>query len=408
MQTLTAQNKTRTAYVATRVLDTPFWAIYNMIPFILYKDLHAAPWQLAFVIALKPLVSILSAYLNSALKTKRDKLPQHIVLTRALSYIPFLLVPFIDSSWFLIFGFGFYMMLAVGLVPSWMELLKLNIPVTTRERVFSYTQAFGYIGGGLLPFLFGWLLDSYYEAWRWIFPLAAATGLLASFFQRQIIVPATNQEPTPPTGSKVFKPWREAWELLKRREDFADFQIGFMLLGTALMVIQPVLPIYFVDQLNLSYMEISVALTFCKGLGFASATPFFSKWMHRIGIFQLTSVISLISLLFPLCLLAANYGIMWLYVGYFFYGIMQSGNELVWNMSGPYFAKQENSSDYTSINVISTGVRGAFVPALGSLLAASFGLPLVMGLSGILCLSATWTLRSFGKKLAGHGTPEAS
>lgn len=408
MQTSTAQNKTRTAYVATRVLDTPFWAIYNMIPFILYKDLHAAPWQLAFVIALKPLVSILSTYLNSALKTKRDKLPQHIALTRAISYIPFLLIPFIDSSWFLIFSFGLYMMLAVGLVPSWMELLKLNIPVTTRERVFSYTQAFGYIGGGLLPFLFGWLLDSYYEAWRLIFPLTAATGLLAFFFQRQIIVPATTEEPTPPTGSTVFKPWREAWELLKRRADFAHFQIGFMLLGTALMVIQPVLPIYFVDQLNLSYMEISVALTFCKGLGFACATPFFSKWMHRIGIFQLTSMISLISLLFPLCLLAANYGIMWLYVGYFFYGIMQSGNELVWNMSGPYFAKQENSSDYTSINVISTGVRGAFVPALGSFLAASFGLPLVMGLSGALCLSATWALRSFGKKLAGHEMPEAS
>lgn len=408
MENSTALNKTRTAYVATRVLDTPFWAIYNMIPFILYKDLHASPWQLAFVIALKPLVSILSTYFNAALKTKQNQLPHHIVLTRVIAYLPFLLVPFLSSSWFLIFSFGLYMMLAVGLVPSWMELLKLNIPVKTREQVFSYTQAFGYIGGGLLPFLFGWLLDSYYEAWRWIFPLAAATALLAFFFQRQIVVPITPTETPSPTGLKVFTPWREAWALLKRREDFAHFQLGFLLLGTALMVIQPVLPIYFVDQLHLSYMEISVALTFCKGLGFAAATPFFSRWMHKMGIFPLTSLISFISLLFPLCLLAANYGILWLYAGYFFYGIMQSGNELVWNMSGPYFAKNENSADYTSINVISTGVRGAFVPALGSFLAASFGLPIVMGLSGILCLGATWILRSFHEKRSSPETPELS
>lgn len=401
MQNTAAQSKTRTAYVATRVLDTPFWGIYNMIPFILYKDLHATPWQLAFVIALKPLVSLLSAYLNSSLKSKRSKLPERIVWMRCISYFPFFLIPFFTSSWFLIFAFGLYMMVAVGLVPSWMELLKLNIPITTRERVFSYTQAFGYIGGGLLPFLFGWLLDSYYEAWRWLFPITAATGLLAILFQRQIIAPKDVPSlPNTEMGSKVIQPWKEAWALLKRRPDFAHFQMGLFLLGTALMVIQPMLPIYFVDALHLSYMDISIALMFCKGLGFASATPFFSRWMHQLGIFSLTSVISLLGLLFPLCLLAAYFGIGWIYLGYFFYGIMQSGNELVWNMSGPYFAKDENSSDYTSINVISTGIRGAFVPALGSLLASSLGMPFVLGLSGGLCLIATWSLHSSGKSSA--------
>lgn len=409
MHTSQAQKKTRMAYIATRVLDTPFWAIYNMIPFILYKDLHASPWQLAFVIALKPIVSLLSTYLNSALKTKQSELPRHIVWARAISYLPFILIPWFHSTWFLIFGFGFYMMFAVGLVPSWMELLKLNVPVTARERLFSYTQAFGYIGGGLLPFLFGWLLDSYFEAWRWLFPITAITALFSSFYQRQIVIPAeTAQNPQPQTSSKVFKPWKEAWALLKRRKDFARFQIGFMMLGTALMIIQPALPIYFVDTLHLSYMEMSVALTFCKGLGFAAATPFFSQWMHKMGIFTLTSLIALIGLLFPFCLLLAPWTLAWLYAGYFFYGVMQSGNELIWNMSGPYFAKQENSSDYTSINVISTGLRGAFVPALGGFLAVSFGLPFVMGLSALLCVSATLALRSLGKKNASIGTPEVS
>jgi predicted MFS family arabinose efflux permease len=406
MQNSEAQNKTRTAYIATRVLDTPFWAIYNMIPFILYKDLHASPWQLAFVIALKPIVSLLSTYLNSALKTKQSELPRHIVSARIISYLPFLFIPWIHSTWFLMFAFGFYMMVAVGLVPSWMELLKLNVPATSREKLFSYTQAFGYIGGGLLPFLFGWILDSYFEAWRVLFPVTALTALLASLFQKQMLVPSETAEVPPPSKtSRVVKPWKEALALLKRRKDFAQFQIGFLMLGTALMIMQPALPIYFVDQLHLSYMEMSVALTFCKGLGFAAATPFFSKWMHKMGIFSLTSLIAMIGLLFPFCLLIASFNLYWLYIGYVVYGVMQSGNELIWNMSGPYFAKKENSSDYTSINVISTGIRGAFVPALGGFLAASIGFPFVMGVSALLCLSATLSLRWFAKKASSLETP---
>jgi hypothetical protein len=33
--------RTRAAYIWTRVLDTPFWGLFNLLPFILYKDLHA-------------------------------------------------------------------------------------------------------------------------------------------------------------------------------------------------------------------------------------------------------------------------------------------------------------------------------------------------------------------------------
>lgn len=37
--------KTRSAFLWTRLLNIPFWAIYNMLVIILYKDLHATPLQ---------------------------------------------------------------------------------------------------------------------------------------------------------------------------------------------------------------------------------------------------------------------------------------------------------------------------------------------------------------------------
>ncbi len=205
------QNRTRWGYVATRVLDTPFWAIYNLLPVILYKDLQATPAQIAAMISLKPLVSLLSMYWSSAINRYRERLVSNIILARVLGYLPFFLFPFVDNCWFFVAAFGLYMMLTVGIVPAWMEILKVNIPNRTRERLFSYTQAFGYLGGVLLPFAFGWLLDGYFQAWRWIFPAASLLALSAFFFQRRIGVPLQDNSSVVvslPWRDRLLEPWK--------------------------------------------------------------------------------------------------------------------------------------------------------------------------------------------------------
>lgn len=399
--------RTRLAYVATRVLDTPFWAVYNMLPVIIYKELHATPLQLAAMIALRPLVSLLSMYWSAAINKRRDRLISNIVLARFLGYLPFFFFPFANNPWFFILSFGLYIMLAVGIVPAWMELLKLNIPKKTRERVFSYTQAFGYMGGGLLPFALGWLLDGYFQAWRWVFPAAALLALLAYFFQRRILVPAdpgaadNNSIPSQQTRfiQLLQAPWKNAWELITQQREFRWFQIGSMIVGSGLMIIQPALPIFLVDSLHLSYTELAIALTLSKGIGFGAAAPFWSHWINRMDIFRLSSSIAALGCLFPLCLILAQWHIAWLYLGYLSYGIMQSGNELIWNMSGPLFAKDdEDSSVYTSVNVVAIGLRGCFVPALGSAVCTAMGTPTVFLASTLLCLCATGWLALFQQR----------
>jgi len=388
---------TRLAYITTRLVDTPFWSIYNMLPVIIYKELHASPWQLAVMIALKPLVSLLSMYWSAAIDKRRDRLVSNILWARLLGYLPFFFFPFANSPWFFIFSFGLYMMLAVGTVPAWMELLKLNIPNRSRERLFSYTQAFGYMGGGLLPFILGGLLDGYFEAWRWLFPLASLLALTAFCLQKRILVPAAPQampcssSPVgPATLLQLFlKPWANAWRLIARQRKFRYFQLGSMAVGSGLMVIQPALPVFFVDTLKLSYTEIAIALTLCKGLGFAAASPLWAHWIHQKDIFFFSATVAALGCLFPACLMVATWHLLWLYLGYFCYGVMQAGNELLWNMSGPLFAKEGDSSVYTSVNVVAVGLRGCCIPAVGGLVCASCGAGAVMTLSAALCLAAT-------------------
>lgn len=400
--------RTRSAYIATRVLDTPFWAIYNMLPFILYKDLHATPLQLAAMITLKPLVSLLSMYWSAAINQRRDRLLANIIWARVLGYLPFFFFPFIDSPWYLIASFGLYMMLAVGIIPAWMEILKLNIPKAERERVFSYTQAFGYMGGGLLPFVLGWVLDEYFQAWRWIFPLAALLGLSALFFQIKILIPFDEKRSFLPPSLSIrevlLRPWKNAWNLVISRPDFGKFQIGFMLVGSGLMILQPALPIYFVDVLHLSYTELTFALTLCKGIGFAIASPLWARWINQFNIFRFSGFISALACLFPLSLILAQYQLTWLYLGYFMYGLVQAGNELSWNMSGPIFAKDEDSSLFSSVNIVTIGLRGCFIPALGSWICAAFQSPAAMLAGALFCAAAMFRFSSYAAPLENKQT----
>jgi Major Facilitator Superfamily len=396
--------KTRSAFMWTWICNTPFWAIYSMLPFILYKDLNASPLQITAIIALKPFVSIFSLYWSVWINKRKDRLRSNVMWATLLGHIPFFLYPFIDNPWFFVISFGFYMMMARGALPAWMEILKINIPGVSREKIFAYASAFEYVGGGVLPFALGWLLDGYFQSWRWIFPSAAFIALLAAIFQYRIPIIYDKIENSTLLNTLSFReqllrPWKNAWELIQRRPDFTKFQIGFMLGGSGLILMQPALPHFFLDVLKLSYMELAVALTLCKGVGFALTSPLWVKWINKVDIFKLCSWVTVLACLFPIFLVASKFHLGWLYVAYLCYGVMQAGSELSWNMSGPIFSKNEDSSVYSSINVMTVGIRGCFIPAIGTLLSFWTNATGVMVIGGILCLLATFRMANYSRQL---------
>ena len=71
--------KTRSAFIWSHVLNTPFWAIFNMLPFILYKDLHATPLQITAIIILKPAVSLFAPYWSAIIEKRRDLLLPNLI-----------------------------------------------------------------------------------------------------------------------------------------------------------------------------------------------------------------------------------------------------------------------------------------------------------------------------------------
>ena len=142
-----------------------------------------------------------------------------------------------------------------------------------------------------------------------------------------------------------------------------------------------------------------MALTLCKGVGFALASPAWAKELNRLDIFPFSGFIALLISLFPLFLITAKVDLLWLYIGYFCYGIAQAGSELVWNMSGPIFAREKDSSVFTSVNIVAVGIRGAFIPALGSFLIYSLSSTAAMAIGGLVSLFGALLFARYARKI---------
>lgn len=401
MKIINYEKQTGWAFTVTRILNTPFWALYTLLPFIMCHDLNATALQIACIISLRPVVSVFSLYWSAQIKKKKESLISNIVWASVLGHLPFFFVYWFFHPYYLIFASATYMLFHRGVHPAWMELLKTNIPEEERKNVFAYSSACYHVGGAVLALIIASVLDNSYEAWRFLFPCFALISFGSILFLLKIPIKTSflisdSLEPSISFKEKIQKPWKDSIALLKTRPDFAKFQIGFMLGGGGLMLWQPALPQFFFDILHLNFKELTIAITLCKSLGYICSLPLWTRLMGKVDIFTFCGVVSFIAFLFPFGLIAAEWHLLWLYAAYIIYGLMQGGSELSWNLSGPIFSRHEDSSLYSGVNVVTVGLRGCVAPPLGSLLCYLQGPLSTLMIGSALCVLAAWQM--FGVK----------
>lgn len=386
--------RTQFTFLWMRLLGTPCWCLLSMLAFILYKNIHLTPLQITVIVALKPTSSLLSPYWTLAIYQRPDRIISNLMGANFFRYLPFLFVPWIDSAWFMIFAFGIYMTLTRATIPAWMELFKYNLPKQKREQIVGYGTTIDYLGSALFSVMLGIFLDHAQVYWKWLFVLTAGLGMFSSLLLHSLSMPHIG--PIKEVPKQIFKikgqfftPWKRVGQLIRQHKDFTIFQIGFMLGGAGLMIMQPALPKFFIDKLNLSFVEMGLAISLCKGIGVAITSPLWTRLFRRVNIFQLSALVTFFATLFPFLLLSTSLYFMLLYLAYAFYGIMQAGSELTWHMSGLVFAGEKDSSTFSSTNVLTVGIRGCFIPALGSMLLPIIHPIGVILLGAMLCLTAS-------------------
>lgn len=274
-----------------------------------------------------------------------------------------------------------------------MEILKRNISKTPREYAFALYYGLSVLEGIAIGLALTQILEISNNNWRIVFLICSLISLSSVFLQLQIKV-AEEKEAMPSSPKKNFliHPIKESFQLLKMRKDFAIFQWGFMIGGFALMLISPVRSIFIADLLPVSIADVTLARCVFVGLGMAGSSLIWRKALELFGIQKLIVWILLGFGLFPLILLLAITHISWFYLAHLFYGIVQGGSHLIWHLSGTIFAGEQNSTPFTTVNVMMIGIRGAIGPVLGGFLCNYLGPMPVLFFGSCIALSGAWVM----------------
>jgi hypothetical protein len=390
------------------VSHEPFLAFYALLPFILRKDLGASLVQISILSSLRPIIPIFAFYWSAHLTNQKRKLRSNLMGAWLLARLPFVFVFWIHDVWYLIFCCVMYELFIKSGIPALIEILKINMPKESRENTYTLLHMLTFVESILLGLFMAGVLDRFTSTWQIVCSLTAVLSLTSIFLQKQVPMAQEDTEEVPARISlkkRLTQPWRDAWSLLQSRPDFAKFQFGFMMGGFGLMMIAPSLSIFYVDSLKLSHSELIWGRSILMGIGVVISSSIWKKYLSVEHVSGMTQWILVGFACFPFILAFSQMSLAFFYISFIFYGIAQSGSHLLWNLSGTLFAKDEDSSPYSRVNILMLGLRGIVAPALGGFLCSWFGPVPVLILGGSICISGVIYMKyrtqqsvAFGKK----------
>ena len=350
----------------------PFVVLYALLPFIIRKDLHASLLQISILTALRPLLPVFSFYWGA--NSSRKHLLSNLIGAWALARIPFLFVPWTDNIWYLIFCCGVYELFNKSGIPALIEILKINLPKQTREKTYNFYFVLSFLESILLGIFVANLLDHDSASWQILCGVTALISLSSIFVQLKVplsvdVIPKTKIK----WSTRLIKPWKDAFFLLKTHPDFFHFQCGFMIGGFSLMLTAPSLALFCAETLQLSHSNMVIGRSILMGVGIVASSHFWRHSLSKKPIISLTQWILLGFTLYPFFLVLSQFSIGWFYSAFILYGVAQAGSHLLWNLSGTLFVEGADSSAFSRVNILMIGLRGAVAPALGGLLCNFLG-----------------------------------
>ena len=381
--------------------------IFLLQDVILKKSLNGSDSQilvLSFLICTAFLVSMYGTEIVNRSANRSST----IIKMGITGKIPLLLIPLLDNPLFYIACIAVSAYFDAMLLSSWNIVFKHNYSEEKRSRLFSYASALQTIMVLVTSIIFGYFLDLNEFIYRIFFPAAGLLGMLMYYNLAKMISLSMDDFKAPPASKTTYSvkllkdiialPARNTSRILKENKGFMRFESYFFLYGMAFMVISPALPIYLVDYIKMDYSQISLA----RGLIFNSVlilfTPFMGKHHGHGNPTKFCGIIFLILAFYPLFLLSANYttglhlpfgGTEVVYFASFIFGIGMSGIGIAWSLSSIFYSPKYQESNYQSVHITLTGVRGFFSPALGYAVMKIFSIEYTFILSALLFLAGS-------------------
>jgi len=362
------------------------------------KALHATALQLTLMAMIWPVSNLLSIWWSRLFERSCHK-SRYFLLVGVFGRLSLIYGLWLTGMTEFMLLLGLMFSFNSLLIPAQNSIYQRNINPGRRGKVYGYTMSLALLVTVLFTFFAGRMLDVNEQSFRLILAITAGCGFIASLLLSLVKI----REPegirscgSPDWIKKLHKPLTDTLELLKRNKPFASFERSFSIYGMGFIIVQPVLPIYLVDMLKLSYTGNFVAKGIISQLPMLFLSPYLGKLHDKLHPFRFIALSFGVLAMFPVLLVLSylSLGHQWLaeglvYLAFTVFGIAMTGVNLAWNMGSIFFAGKEDASIYQSVHVTMTGIRGILAPLLGLLLLKTLGLVSVFAASICFLIAAS-------------------
>lgn len=363
------------------------------------KALHAEVWQLTVMTMIWPISNFFSIWWGRIFEKAKHK-SRYFILVGIFGRLSLIYGLWLNGMNEFMLLLGLMFSFNSLLIPAQNSIYQNNIESSRRAKVYGYTMSLGMLVTVLFTFFAGRMLDVNDQYFRVILAITAVSGLVASLLLSLVKIKSressNNDEPFS-WHETLFDPIKRSLALLKTNKPFASFERSFSIYGMGFIMVQPVLPIFLVDMLKLSYTGNFVAKGVISQIPLMLLSPYLGKWHDKLHPFRFISIFFGLLALFPALIIVSALTLKWhvlsivlVYLAYTIFGVAMAGVNIAWNMGSIFFAGKEDASMYQSVHVTMTGIRGIMAPLLGLVLLKTLGIISVFAVAVCFLITASY------------------
>jgi MFS family permease len=371
------------------------------------KALNAKDWQLMLMTMIWPISNFLSIWWGRLFEKSRHK-SRYFLAGGVVGRLTLLYAIWLTTMNEYLLLMGLLYSANSLLIPAQNSIYQHNIRPQRRSSIYGYTMSLSMIVSVSLTFVAGRVLDIHEASFRWILVITGIAGFISSFLLSRIKI----QEPLVDTPKMkealsikdtLMEPIRRSLSLMKSNKPFAAFERSFSIYGMGFIMMMPIIPIYMVDRLQMSYTNNFLAKGILSQVGMLFLAPLFGRLHDRMHPFKFIGISFAILMIFPLLMVLSSIwagesvtAVIIVFIAYTIFGLAMTGINMAWNMSSIFFAGNEDAAMYQSVHVTLTGVRGMIAPVLGFVLLRVFGIESVFWVaSGFLAMASLMSFRDY-------------
>ncbi len=383
--------------------------IFLLADVILAKALDAPGWQITLMATLGPAANVFCFYFAGQVEGRPKA--GAFLLSGLLGRLPMALLLIHRSSGMLIALYFLYSVAASLLITAMNSVLQARYREADRPIRFGVASSVAGLFAILTSQLAGALLESREESFPWLFAICGLTGFLSVYHTFRMERLAAEErglrawlsigirnlrarlQPRPDELQRhsILSSLSVAARTFRENPGFVRFERDYMIYGFAFLSLLPVLPVYIVRDLGMSYSQLSASKGLYALIGQVVLSPLLGAALGRLRPLRFTGRMFFLLACYPLCLLVSTYPgmgayarIVWVYAAFLVFSVSMAGVNISWTLGSMHFAGGRDASAFQGLHVALTGIRGLLAPSLGYLIASLLGISASFAFSTIL------------------------